>query len=338
MKILKITKKFIKTLGGWILNLPFWPESLYYFGFNGRVALEVTNSCNLKCRLCPTWQYMKRPRGFMKLEQFKKIIDDNADIFKRINMIFAGEPLLNPEVFSMVKYAQDRGIGVLVSTNATLLDEKKIEQVISSGLNNLIVCLDGTTKEIHEQYRQGSDFEQTKENIRQLCRYKKQSGQSYPYITLQFLVMKQNEHQIPDIIELAKDLGVDSLDLKALSLGSFVSLDRKIELAENNLPNDQNFSRFYFKGGKLRDKSKPRICSWMRQALILFNGDVSLCCYDVDGDLVVGNIFKDGGFKKIYRSSKYRKWRKKAIQRKIGLCQRCNYSSGFNRSIIFNPE
>jgi radical SAM protein with 4Fe4S-binding SPASM domain len=332
-------KKVLKKIIGLLLRFPYLPERFFYFGFNGRVAIEPTNACNLRCRLCPTWQYMKREKGFMNLKDFKAIIDENVDIFKRINMIFAGEPLLNKDVFKMAKYVEERDIEVLISTNTTLFDVNKIEELFDSNLSYLIVCLDGTSKETHEQYRQGSNFEQIKENIRKICQVKKEKKAKKPYIALQFLVMKQNEHEIKDIIKLAKSLGVDCLDLKTLSLGSFVDLDKKIKLAKENLPRDAKYSRFVFKKGVLREKSKPRICSWMRQALIFWNGDVSMCCYDVNGDLIVGNVFKDGGFKKILKSKKYREYRKMAIQRKFKLCRNCNYSAyKATKKIIFKSE
>lgn len=330
-------KKAIKKIITPILKLSFLPERFYYLGFNGRVAIEPTNACNLKCRLCPTWQHMKRERGFMGLEKFKKIIDENSDIFKRINMIFAGEPLLDKDVFKMVAYAENKGIEVLLSSNTTLFSDEKIEELFDSNLSLLIVCLDGATKEIHEQYRQGSDFDQVKNNIAKICRIKKERKLKKPYIILQFLVMKQNEHQINQMIDLSKHLGVDALSLKTISLGSFVKIDKKIELAKENLPRETRYSRFEFDGRVLKEKSKPEICSWMRQSLILYNGDVSLCCYDDDGDLVVGNVFVDGGFKKILKSKKYRKFRKMAIQRKFKICQQCNHSAETARTIFFNP-
>ncbi|PJE59823.1 MAG: hypothetical protein COU85_01625 [Candidatus Portnoybacteria bacterium CG10_big_fil_rev_8_21_14_0_10_44_7] len=330
-------KKFFKKVVTPILRLPFLPARFFYFGFNGRVAIEPTNACNLKCRLCPTWQHMKRERGMMSLANFKKIIDENEDIFKRLNMIFAGEPLLNQDIWPMVKYAENKGIEVLLSSNTTLFSDKNIEELFASGLSLLIVCLDGATKEVHEQYRQGSDFDRVKDNIAKICRMKKEKGLKKPYIILQFLVMKQNEHQIDQIINLAKQLGVDALSLKTISLGSFVDLDEKIKLAKENLPQKTQYSRFELKGDILQDKSKPKICSWMRQSLILYNGDVSLCCYDDDGALVVGNVFANGGFKKVLKSEKYRQYRKMAIQKKFKICQRCNHSAETARTIIFNP-
>lgn len=329
-------KKIVKKIIGILLKIPFLPAKLYYFGFNGRVAIEPTNVCNLKCRLCPTWQHQNREMGFMKLEDFKRIINENSDIFKRINMIFAGEPLMNQDVFRMVKHAEDKNIEVLLSTNTTLFDDGKIKEMFDSGLSHLIVCLDGAKKETHEQYRQGSNFEQVKTNIQKICQFKAENGPKKPYITLQFLVMKQNESEIGDIIKMAKDFGVDALNLKSLSLGSFMDFDKKIELAKQNLPADTRYSRFTFKDGVLKAKSKPQICSWMRQAVILWNGDISMCCYDFNGELTVGNVFKDGGFKKILRSKKYRSYRKAAIQRRFKLCQNCNFSGETTKTIIFN--
>lgn len=332
--IKKVIKKFIEV----IFSLSWLPSRFFYFGFNGRVAVEVTNACNLKCRLCPTWQHMKRKRGFMKLENFRKMIDDNVSFFKRINMIFAGEPLVNKDVFKMIKYAEEKNIEVLLSTNTTLFNDSNMEELFNSGLSYLIVCLDGATKKTHEQYRQGSDFEEIKENIKKICEIREKRKFKKPYIVLQFLVMKQNEHEIGKIIKIAQELGVDKIDLKSLSLGSFVNIDRKIELAKENLPENDKYSRFTFKNNILEQKSKPKICSWMRQTVILWNGDISMCCYDFDGELIVGNIFKDGGFKKMLKSKKYKKYRKMAIQRKHKLCRSCNFSAEAVKTIIFKPK
>lgn len=331
-------KRVIKKIFGILLRFPYLPERFFYFGFNGRVAIEPTNFCNLKCRLCPTWQHMERRRGHMKLEDFKTIVDNNTDIFKRINLFHAGEPLLNKDLFKMVKHAEEKGVEVLVSTNTTLFNKSKIKELFDSGLSYLIVCLEGATKETHEQYRRGSNFEQIKESIREICQTRKQKRVKKPYIMLQSLVMKQNEHEIDKMIKLAKDLGVDKIDFKTLSLGSFVDLNKKIQLAKENLPKNTKYSRFIFKNNVLKWKSKPRICSWMRQSAILWNGDVAMCCFDVNDKLVVGNIFKDGGFKKILRGKKYRKYRKMAIQRKLKFCQNCNFSGVPTHTIVFNPK
>jgi MoaA/NifB/PqqE/SkfB family radical SAM enzyme len=327
-------KRFIKQNLGSII-LPFWPEYFYYFGFSGHVIIELTNSCNLRCKFCPTWQSMNRQRGFMTLDNFKKIIDQDGDIIKNIDLNFAGEPTLNPDVFKMAKYATDKKISVLISTNTTLLQNFSFDEIFDSGLNSLIVCLDGATEEVYLQHRQGGNFNLVLQNIKNLCQEKQKRQLKLPLITLQFVVTKGNENQIPKIIKIAEELGVDHLNLKTLSLGSFNDLDKKLSLAKEFLPSNREYSRFEIKEDKLVLKSRPKYCSWLRQTVIFYNGDVTLCCYDYNGDLTVGNVFADGGLKKVLKSGKYRRYRKMAITKKFKLCQNCNLTSDYGKTIVF---
>jgi len=329
-----IKRKIKQNLGA--LILPIWPEALYYFGFSGHVIVELTNACNLRCKFCPTWQNMKREKGFMSFDNFKKIIDSDGKIIKNIDLNFAGEPTLNKDVFKMVKYATAKGITVLISTNTTTLQDFSMTEVFDSGLNNLVVCLDGTTKEVYVQHRQGGDFDLVLENIKKICQEKKNRKAKLPWITLQFVVTKSNESQIAEVIKLAQDLGVDSLNLKTLSLGSFFELDKKLELAKEYLPENKEYSRFDIKDDKLFLKSKPKYCSWLRQTVVFWNGDVTLCCYDYNGDLIVGNVFKDGGLEKVLKNKKYKKYRKQAIKRQFDLCQNCNLTSDYGKTINFS--
>ena len=325
----KIKKSLKQNIGS--LILPHLPWQLCDFGFSGRMIIEPTNVCNLRCPLCPV-SSMKRKRGFLSFENFKKIIDDIPNL-KSINLGWSAEPLLNKEVFEMVKYADSKGIQTRISTNTVLLNQY-IDEALSSGLTNLIVCLDGTSKETHEKYRVGSDFESIKRNIREFCEEKKKRKLKQPWVTLQSLVTKDNEKDMPAMVELAKSLGVDSLEFKTLSLGSSVTLAERIKRAKEFLPSSK-FSRYDLKEGKPILKSKPKLCSWLRQSVILWNGDVVPCCYDVEGDLVIGNVFKDGGFKKVWKSEKYKKYRRKIIRMEFTLCQNCSRTGEYTPSIHF---
>lgn len=313
-----VLKSLKQNIGSLILS--YLPWQFCNFGFSGRIIIEPTNICNLRCPMCSTSK-MKRKRGFLSFENFKKIIDDISDL-KSVSMNFAGEPLLNKDIFKMVKYAEAKNIKILISTNTVFLD-RYMDEALDSGLSNLIVCLDGATKESHERYRRGSNFESIKRNIRDFCKEKKRRNFEKPHVILQFLVMKHNEKEIPAIINLAEDLDVDVLELKTLSLGAHHNMDKKVELAKKFLPSEK-YSRYIWKDGKPILKYKPKLCHWVRQSVILWNGDVICCCYDFEGELVVGNVFRDGGFKKIWNSNKYKKYRKKILRREFNLCKNCN--------------
>ena len=109
-----------------------------------KIKIEPTNLCNLKCPLCPTNCAMSRARGDMSLVLFKKIIDSfEKDEIKKINLWNFGEPLLNKDIFEMVRYAAKKGIRVIISTNSTMLDKEIRKNILYSGLDTIIVCLDG---------------------------------------------------------------------------------------------------------------------------------------------------------------------------------------------------
>ena len=319
----KIKRSLKQNIGFFVLS--HFPWQFCDLGFSGRLIVEPTDICNLRCPLCPT-PTLKREKGFLSLENFKRIVDDIPGL-KSINFGWAGEPLLNKEIFKMVKYADSQGIQTRINTNTVLLNQY-IDEALDSGLNNLIVCLDGTSKETHEKYRVGSNFESIKKNIKDFCAEKKRRGLKQPEVTLKSLVTKDNEKKMTDMIELAENLGVDNLEFKtiSLSLSTHTTLGETIRRAGEFLPSSQ-FSRYNFKDGKPVLKSQSKLCSWLRQGIILWNGDVVLCCYDIEGDLVVGNVFKDGGFKKIWKSEKYKKYRQKIIKKELALCKNCNLAA-----------
>lgn len=196
----------VKALGRKLLSrtasfiLPYLPYQLYNLGFSGKLIVEPTNRCNLKCPLCPTAHNMLREKGILELDAFKYIINDVGSMAKSINMNFAGEPLLNKDIFKMAKYAESKGLKTMISTNTTILD-RYVDEIFDSEISRIIVCLDGASKETHESYRIGSDFEKTKENIRLICQERKERNLTKPQVTLQFVVMKHNEHEVGNIFK-----------------------------------------------------------------------------------------------------------------------------------------
>src|SRR5690606_32538720 len=112
---------------------------------------------------------------------------------------FQGEPYLNPDFLDMVRYASGKGIYTATSTNAHYLNEANAKATVESGLDRLIISLDGTTQEVYEQYRRGGNLEKVLEGARNIVKWKKALNSKTPFILFQFLVVKPNEHQIADV-------------------------------------------------------------------------------------------------------------------------------------------
>src|SRR5262245_30239999 len=121
--------------------------------------VEPTTQCNLKCPLCPVPTHMHRPGFHMQMHTYRDVVDDIAGHAKLLALWNFGEPFLNPEIFEMIRYAEERHVPVRVSTNSTFLGEHEVQSIFDSDLSSIIVCLDGASKETHERYRIGSTFE-----------------------------------------------------------------------------------------------------------------------------------------------------------------------------------
>lgn len=303
-----------------------WPQS---------IIIEATNICNLQCPVCPTYLDMKRPKGFMEEDTFKSIIQDIEGRINNIALNFAGEPTLNKNLWNFITYANEKGIKSLISTNTTLL-HKQYKEMIAARPDEVIVCLDGASKSIHESYRRGSDFDKIVYGITKACEEKKKQGASKPHITLQFVVMAQNEHQINDIINLGQKMGVDSVLLKTMSLGSDIEMDEKLKRAEKWLPKNDKYNRYSKDPQKVKITNQPRFCTISDSAVIYWDGIVGTCCYDFNGVNFRSHIDKYDGFSNLYRSEEWKAIKNKMKLKKFPLCKKCNLTSGISKRITIN--
>ncbi len=182
------------------------------WGFPVSISFEPTTSCNLRCPECPSGlREFTRPTGMLKKDFFKETIDDIYKELLYLIFYFQGEPFLNTDFLEMVKYAHDKGIYTATSTNAHFLTDEKAKSAVESGLDRLIISIDGTTQDVYKQYRIGGNLEKVLQGARNIIKWKKELKSKTPFVFFQFLVVKPNEHQIEDVKRLAKEIGVDHL-------------------------------------------------------------------------------------------------------------------------------
>ncbi len=295
------------------------------------VTIEPTNICNLKCLFC-TQAISSRLKGSMSIETFKKIVSFLPKSVKEVQLHFAGEPTLNKDLPQMVEILKSKGVETTLSTNGNMPFER-YEEIIKAGLDHMIISLDGAVKESYEKYRRGGDFGAVVENIRKMSAIPGRKTE----LIIQFLVMCHNEDQIEEIKKLAQDLGVDTLWLKSASLniGCSEILEGKIlENAKSFLPQNEKYSRYSFKGGNLLNKDKPLSCPWIFRTVILWNGDIAICCADLEGQIIVGNVLQEDSFEKIWRSEKYHQIKRAVLRRELMICKNCNVGDNPVKEII----
>jgi len=293
------------------------------WGLPMSISFEPTTSCNLRCPECPSGlRAFSRPTGMLKPDFFQKTIDEiYKDIFYLI-FYFQGEPFLNKNFLEMVKYASDKGIYTATSTNAHYLTDEVAKKTVESGLDRLIISIDGTTQEVYQQYRRGGRLDKVIAGAKNIVKWKKELKSKTPFVFFQFLVVKPNEHQIEEIKLLGKEVGVDEVRFKTAQVYDYENDPNQL------IPENEKYSRYKkSKTGKQVAKNKLANHCWkLSQAnVITWDGTVVPCCFDKDASHKLGDL-KNQSFKEIWQNENYKKFRKDIMtsRKNIDICANCS--------------
>jgi radical SAM protein with 4Fe4S-binding SPASM domain len=293
------------------------------WGYPISISFEPTTSCNLRCPECPSGlREFTRPTGMLQQSFFKETIDDIYKDLLYLIFYFQGEPYLNPDFLDMVLYAHQKGIYTATSTNAHYLTEEKARKTVESGLDRLIISIDGTTQDVYEQYRVGGKLEKVLEGARNIVKWKKELKSTTPFIFFQFLVVKPNEHQIEAVKKLGAEIGVDQVRFKTAQVYDF-------ENDPNGLiPDNNKYSRYKKDAsGKMIVKSGLNNYCWKlwHANVITWDGLVVPCCFDKDATHQLGNL-KTQSFKETWHNPNYRQFRKELMtsRKNIDICANCS--------------
>lgn len=285
------------------------------------ISIEPTTSCNLRCPECPSGlRSFTRPTGMLDTRLFEKIIDELAPTLTYLTFYFQGEPYLHSQFPEMVRYAASKGIFTATSTNAHYLDEKRARETVASGLNRLIISIDGTTQETYAAYRIGGSLQKVIEGTRTLLRVRKEMRSATPQVVFQFLVVKPNEHQVPEVHALARQLGVEDVWLKTAQIYDY-------QQGSPLIPDRDEYSRYRRNAdGTFSIKNKLLNHCWKmwHSCVITWDGKVVPCCFDKDAHHVLGDLTQSS-FREIWQGAAYRKFRSMLLRSRaeIEMCRNC---------------
>ena len=284
-------------------------------------SIEPTTSCNLRCPECPTgMQSLTRNKGNMNMEVFRKILDKLTPDLIHLTLYFQGEPMLNPHFTEMVQMARTKKIFVATSTNGHFLNVENVDKIIKSDLNHLIISLDGLDQQTYEQYRVKGDFQTVVEGIQRLVAARKCAHSNSPFIELQFLVMRHNEHQVNQVKEFARESRVDKLSLKSAQVYNFKSENTIIPTLKEKSRYKQMPDGSWVIAKKIRNRCR-RIWS---SIVVSWDGKVVPCCYDKNADNQTGNLLEES-LNSLWKSQLYTSFRKKVLSNRsdIDICSNC---------------
>jgi radical SAM protein with 4Fe4S-binding SPASM domain len=311
----------IKVLSSFYISRVF--NKPVQWGYPVSISFEPTTSCNLRCPECPSGlRAFTRPTGMLQKDFFSKTIDDIYKELLYLIFYFQGEPFLNPEFLSMVKYATQKGIYTATSTNAHYLTDAVAKKTVESGLDRLIISIDGTTQDTYKQYRVGGNIDKVIQGAKNIVKWKKELKSKTPFIFFQFLVVKHNEHQIEEIKRLAKEVGVDEVRFKTAQVYDYENDPNQL------IPSIDKFSRYKKKAdGTYSAKNKLANRCWKLQHanVITWDGLVVPCCFDKDAMHQLGNL-KTQSFKEVWNNDNYKQFRADIIKsrKNIDICANCS--------------
>jgi len=257
------------------------------------LKIETARVCNLKCPKCYAHSDVKDPyypgtEGQMRLMSFdilKLIIDELKDYLLGVQLYDEGEPLLNPEIYNMIQYAHKANIGTMISSNFSLpLTNDDFKKMIESGLDHIVIGIDGSTQVIYEMTRVNGDLALVISNTKNLLSIRGKANKKKPVVEIQFLIKPFNLHQIDEVKELSKELKADIFN--ALKIQGFW---QEIEPTE---------------------KTSPKKCPIPWSSMVVqWNGDITVCPLRDHTDLITNMNIQDNTLLRVFNSSYYQNLR-----------------------------
>jgi len=242
----------------------------------------------------------------MDFDLFKKVIDEVVESgIPTVRLQFFGEPLLHPRLVEMINYAKDNGVEcVNFNTNVSLLNEKIAREILNTKLDQIQFSLDANTEKTFDLVRSEGFFNQVINNIETFFRLKSSLKKDSPHTVLKATATKDNLAELPDMVN------------------RWGNLFDEIQIAPMTIYEGLDFS-FEDKKQFLKD-----ICMEPFQKLVIFwNGDVSVCCYDINGYLKIGSVLEQS-LLKLWRNPAINKLRTKMKNRQyddIACCKDCEF-------------
>jgi len=286
------------------------------------LSIEPTTACNLGCPECPSGlKQFTRPTGKLDAGFHERMLNQVRKTVFYINYYFQGEPFLHPQFLALIKAAKKNKIYTSTSTNAHFINEKTAKKIVESGLDRLIISIDGLTQETYENYRIHGTLSKVIEGSKQMLKAKKELNSKTPHLIFQFLAVKPNEHEIPQVFQLGKEMGIDEVRIKSAQLYDFKN-------GNPLMPENEKYSRYkrQLDGTyKLKYKTGNHCWRMWSSSVFTWDGKVVPCCFDKDAKHILGSLEKED-FTAIWKSKKYTSFRKAILteRNKIDICRNCS--------------
>ncbi|HOX21938.1 MAG TPA: SPASM domain-containing protein [Elusimicrobiales bacterium] len=237
------------------LRLKHAPNKPYF------LSLDPTNACQLKCPFCIGGR--RHGNDFISFDIYERLMRRLGPTLLKIDFCKGAEPLLHPRICDMVRLAKSYGLETVIASNLNHIPDP--EQLLSCGLDLLMMSIDGLTQETYSRYRAGGDCAKAMSHMELLAHTRKRLGKNSPFLVWNYLVFKHNEHEIPQVVEKARQIGVDSVTFMTPSIPNDPQTRQSWQ---STLPQFQDYGQ----------SSRDKYCYWPWGGLdVRPDGKVAIC-------------------------------------------------------------
>jgi radical SAM protein with 4Fe4S-binding SPASM domain len=270
------------------------------------VDVEIVNACNLKCSMCEH-KYITRKKEMMSEDIYKEILEQCRPYKPGIRFLMYSEPFLHPNIFEMIKYTRDQGFYLHITSNGTVVTKEHIDRLIDIGLDSIVFSLQGATEEEYTIIRKSNKLSAIEENVRYLVKKRK----TKPYLQISTTVSSRDS---VEEISRFKEKWEQYADLVTVGKTMWSRIAEKDPKVLKNL-------------GLMIDTRREYVpCHDVMSKIAIFpNGDITVCCGDPDGKMVMGNILRND-IRELWHSDAYNSIRILLKEKKMymfDLCKTC---------------
>jgi radical SAM protein with 4Fe4S-binding SPASM domain len=324
------------------------------------VQIEPVGQCNLRCQMCSI-QFRKDgppygPLAFMEYETYTSIIDQFTNL-QELHLQGLGEPMMHPRFFDMVEYAAKKGIKVSTNSNLTLLNERRAERCVTSGLRHLHISIDGAHPETYEGIRVRAHFERVVANLERILAARVRLESPYPQLQLVMVIMRRNLHELPDLVRFAHrwsmqkifvqhlchDFGESSLPSQYLPMRTFIQEETLLEEGPQRIDHYFGEARrvaeelgidLRLPGARMRQHPPgtpgPERCNWpWRGAYFSYQGFVMPCCMVSTPDRINFGSINERPAEELWNGADYQEFRAQlSSEQPPEVCRSCSVYKG----------
>lgn len=268
------------------------------------IQVEICAFCNLRCEMC-YYKDMKRKKGFMSFELFKKVVTDAKEMgIKRMRLFVFGEPLLHPELIPFLRYMHEVGMEADITTNGLAMTKGQMQEFVTNeAVWRVVFSLEGFDKETYESIRVGSNYEKVTTNLKTLAAMAKKR-KSHLKVEINTLIMDKTLDKYDDFVEYWESLGIKVISHYVLTQAGTVD-DYGVKARSSD---------------KIK---KSKVCLAPKTKIVVYwDGKIGYCCSDGEAVTAFADVNKES-LKDVWTGSVIDEERRKFFSGQAEFCKNC---------------